>query len=145
MSVLSELTLRPAVPAEHALIFATWIRTQNGTPFAKAIRWSVYARGLHHVIEALLEHVVVAEYRGIVVGYAALEPDVVHYVFVKDPYRGKGIAKRLLGELLERRDVRFSHLPAHWRKVKIPSSWTFDPFAAWLAEKGRDPCTPSPD
>jgi GNAT superfamily N-acetyltransferase len=60
------------------------------------------------------------------VGWAAVEGDVLHYVYVKQEARRLGVAKTLLGGLELH---RYSHKP---RFVTPPRDWTYNPFLGVL-------------
>lgn len=50
----------------------------------------------------------------------------VHYVFVKELYRREGIARSLLGDLLDEVNVQYSHVS---HQAKAPSGWVYNPVA----------------
>lgn len=131
-----DVTIRPAREDEHALIYSAWINTQHQSRVRKLMSPRTHDRGLHRLIEGLLQCPITtayaAEYEGIAIGFAVItSDDILHYVFVKEPYRRQGVARQLLdcGRI-----KRITHKPEEHRNIPIPSSWVYDPFAAWAPE-----------
>lgn len=59
----------------------------------------------------------------LVLGWALLEPPVLHYVLVRKALRGNGIARALLAnETIDRYSHRSKHLD------RFPAGWHFNPF-----------------
>lgn len=139
-----DVTIRPAREDEHALIYSAWINTQHQSRVRKLMNPRAHDAGLHRMIERLLAgkatSVRVAEYEGIAIGFAVLswrlqngvDDTTLHYVFVKEPYRRQGVARMLV----DRAGTigRITHKPEEHRNIPIPSSWVYDPFAAWAPE-----------
>ncbi len=65
---------------------------------------------------------------------------IVYFLFVRDECRRLGIARALLGELPERRDVIFTTRPSHvrdgeqWKRspLPIPRAWRYVPRAQFV-------------
>lgn len=95
---------RPAEKPDLAFIFSSWLKSFRESEFAKGIPTSLYYREHHRLIERLLERaqVLVAcnpESPSQIYGWICFERSrarVIHYVYVKQPFRELGIAKRLL-------------------------------------------------
>ena len=110
-------SVRRAVPDDLGFIFSTWLKHyKQHSDLTKHITNSVFYVKYHKIIEKLLAKslVVVAHPPGrpeVILGYAALEmltPPVVHWVYVKGPWRRFGIA-RLLLEGLDVAHCSFTH------------------------------------
>lgn len=145
-----DVTIRPAREDEHALIYSAWINTQKSCKARALMHPKKHDEGLHRLIGRVLSRkttaVYVAEYEGIVAGFLVCEPaqDLVHYAFTKEPYRRQGVmhelmTSALIGPIESWRapadpPVRYTHKPEEHRNIPIPSSWVYDPFAAWAPE-----------
>jgi GNAT superfamily N-acetyltransferase len=99
------IQIRYAGKEDEAFIFATWLNSYRKSGFARNIRSSVYFPNHHKLVTALVgkSMVVVAtnpEDDAHIYGWACaevgMEMPIVHYVFVKELYRGFGIGKKLL-------------------------------------------------
>ena len=93
---MSDVTIREWIPAEHALVYSTWIRSSG----ARGPRECARERAL---IEMLLRRgavvrVAVWEDSALVLGWACVEGEVCHAVYTKMVYRGSGIARMLLAD-----------------------------------------------
>lgn len=100
------ILLREGRASDHPFVFASWIKSFRFSAFAKHIPHDDYCRGQHDVVEELLARarLVVAalpEDEDAILGYAVLEPDVLHYVFVKERFQRFGIGAQLVRELPE--------------------------------------------
>jgi hypothetical protein len=91
------ITLRPAIPDDLQFIVSGWSSSYRmsrdcTTPMA------LYARQKHEEVRYYLDHsaeVIVAE-GSVLQGFIAFErPDYVFYVYVPQPFRGRGIARQL--------------------------------------------------
>ena len=94
---------------------------------------SVYFALYEPIVKQLLARSTVAvatlpENPDVVLGWMAIEDDVLHYLLVKPRWRKLGIAKWLLGQLGDINAV-FTHRPAPTVASRlIPASWSFDPM-----------------
>jgi GNAT superfamily N-acetyltransferase len=126
------VVLRPYRPSDEACVFKSWLET-----FRKGSRCHRHPEGWYYprqrrLISGLLDGgatVVCAAFSGDpdeILGWACYDLretlPIVHYVYVKHAFRGLGIAKQLLGELLQRQCV-FTH---RTRWVKPPKQWIED-------------------
>jgi len=123
--------IRPAEEGDRPFVLASWadsylghaphIRSWTGPdPELQREMVRAYRRRLSHATEVM--EILVASHqedKGVLFGFVArdfqvdLEIPVMHYIFVKEPYRGLGIAKRLMegaGLLYDRLAV------THWTR-----------------------------
>ena len=124
---------------DMGFIFSTWLKHyKQHSAITKNISNSVYYAKQHRIIERILARslTVVAhppEQPAVILGYAVLEmarPNIIHWVYVKGPWRRFGIAKALLGGL------DYTHCSfSHWTHDIDPfrNRWpqaVYDPFLA---------------
>ena len=137
------MVIRDGVEGDYPFIFATWLNHFRESPVGKLPTKDVYFREQHRVIERLLARSKVlvaanpdADFHmfGWLVGEHSKIGAIVHYAFVKSPFRKAGIAKKLLQTLeeIEESEVAwFTHLPDQpARALRLKPSATYDP---WLA------------
>src|SRR5436309_249818 len=93
---------RPGTDADWPFVFATWLRCYRySSAFAKPIPEEVFFRFHHAVIQRILSRGAslriahLADEPGVILGYLVTEPGVVHFVYVKKPFRRNGIARSL--------------------------------------------------
>lgn len=149
--------IRAGKETDVPYVVSTWVDSYASTPWAADIRkvwqlglYTVHDRGdlaksdpyqvLHRrfVVRLLartgVEVRVAAwdEDPNVIAGWCCVEPDAVHYVYVRNKFRRDGVARRLLGPELESKSARrYSHLPAPAAdlapsKLPIPEGWTYD-------------------
>lgn len=105
--ILSELKFGEAHPEEYALVFDSWSRSFQKSPWAGCIPNHLYAQvsrqASAEIIDrgafVLVAYVELPDLPRRVVGYAVMEPGVLHWLFVKHDYRGLGIGKALLSHV----------------------------------------------
>jgi len=71
-----------------------------------------------------------------IIGYIIFEPNVVHYLFVKEAFRNLGIAKELIGQALAgKMEFTYTSRTHHIREIikKYPGI-TFNPFKLYKKE-----------
>jgi len=100
------IPLRPAVETDLGLIFSSWLKSYWATrpPEMTAVASGLYFsdQGHHGVIErilgrtgAIVAHV--PDDPDTIMGWACIEDDCLHYVYVREIWRRKGVAKALVG------------------------------------------------
>ena len=138
---LPEHVIRPFVDGQDDnLIFDSWMRQ-----IARAWPSSRWPRDVWHghrvaVRRALAaSRSIVASYPQspiVIYGYACggLTEEghqVLHMVYVRDPWRGRGLATRLIREVLPHfRDARtyYTHIPRSARRLERPWNMTYHPY-----------------
>lgn len=107
---------------------------------AGAKRWragETYWAGQRRLIALLVasSNVTVAEADdGLLDGWIvrAWGPPVLHYLYVRQPARGQGIARALIADLHEQ-PARFTAWPRGLDARRLPVRWAFDPYALMVA------------
>lgn len=121
MDVIEIREFRPE--EDQAFIFSSWLRTyKHHSYFAKRIKHALFFKGHHAVIEHILEKptttVAIACPKGdldTILGYLVYEPakesrPVIHFVFVKEPFRRMGMAKTLFkSQHIDINNIFFTH------------------------------------
>ncbi len=109
--------IRHARDTELNLVRDSWIGSYRRVSWASRVPAEIYDAGMRAMIDRTLEHagVLVAESRGVVLGWACYDDSRLHYVYVKNRWRRLGIAKAL---------VRGAPRVARWW---LPGPW--DDFA----------------
>jgi hypothetical protein len=93
--------IRPARPLDIPFIYETWLKSyKHDSAFGKSVRSSVFFPAYGEVIDNILlsSTTIIAchpEEPDIILGYLVYSPTILHYVFVKEAFRGLGIARTL--------------------------------------------------
>ncbi len=129
---------RPMVADDAAFIFDSWLKSYRDSEFAMRVRGPLYRAQQHDLIEKLLRrgHGVVAadaEEPWHIVGYVAGEAfgalTCIHYLYVKQNFRRKGIARKLYDfASLGASAVQHSHDTDDGRKVAKRLGSVFNPY-----------------
>lgn len=110
--------IRPAIPADEAFVFDSWLNSYRNSPFSKNIRTTLYFEEHRKLIQRICAKATVIcavnpEDGNHIYGWACAEPEhplpVIHYVFVKDLYRGFGVARLLIRELKVSSKFAYTH------------------------------------
>lgn len=100
---------RPLIPADRPFVIATWSSSYKSSPYAGILFTDDYATVMHATINRVLDRpettTLLACDRddrdflyGYIVGELADTP-IIHYAYVKTPYRRSGIARGLLAAI----------------------------------------------
>ncbi len=102
MSNLLIRTLRPSDP-EMAFVNSSWLRSYNENRLGPPMNYGVYRDAHTRFMQSLANR---SEVRAVqfedvdeVLGYALVENDVCHFVYVKSPYRRQHLATALLRDV----------------------------------------------
>jgi ribosomal protein S18 acetylase RimI-like enzyme len=108
--ILSELKFDQAEPEELALVFDSWARSFQKSPWAGCIPNHLYAQVSRQASAEIIDRgaLVLVAYVQLpnerrVVGYSVSEPEhgTLHWLFVKHDYRRLGVGRALLDETLK--------------------------------------------
>jgi hypothetical protein len=115
----ADFDIRPGAPDDQAFIFTTWLKCMSReSDFAKHILPDLFMRTHHGVAERALDRssVHVAHAMGeesVILGYLVTEGSggMVHFAYVKRPFRRSGIFRALLDSAgVDTDRCRFTHL-----------------------------------
>jgi len=107
--------IRPPKPEDLSFIYSTWLNSFYYDSWTKSIRKSVYFNNYKKVLDRLLNETVISiacliEDDSVILGYMVSEPEIIHYVYVKEAFRKMGIAKSLAKELFDdEKGFEFTH------------------------------------
>ncbi len=123
------ITIRVATPDDIPFILSTWLRgLRYGCELFELIPDAIYYQRYKQVIEAILakSEVRVAtlpDDASVIVGYAVLAPDVLHWVYVKQAWRKLGVARQLVPAV---RSV--THITKVGQKILSGKPIEYNPF-----------------
>lgn len=129
-------TLRPLNrddEQELNLVYAGWMRTYGRSFDARhGLETPVLFRMLTPVIRRLVEAstITVACDHDAVLGWVAIEGELLHYVCVKSRWQRLGVATHLLEGFVPRA-MRYSHMTADGLRLRTslaPKDWTYSPM-----------------
>jgi hypothetical protein len=132
--MLEEIKTRPFKAEDKAFVMSTWLKGQYyGHPYFSEMNKAAYNSQYGAYIEALLSKseikVVVACLRedpDVILGYAVLGPATLHWCYVKEPWRTKGIA-RLLTQ--PEPITAFTGFTKSGKAIAKRRGWSFNPWA----------------
>ena len=136
--ILSELKFDEAQPEEYALVFDSWARSFQKSPWAGCIPNHLYAQVSRQASAEIIDRgaFVLVAYVELpngtrrVVGYAVTEPGVLHWLFVKHDYRRLGIGKALLARVTAAFSSDAPWVYTYRTRASAPflgSAWKWDP------------------
>jgi GNAT superfamily N-acetyltransferase len=140
---MAEFAIRSHTLTDLALVFSSWLRSM---PPARDVSRDVHFRGQHALIEAILARpgallrvACVPDDPEVILGWACVEhaphdasghPSLVHFAYVKDAFRRRGIARALLADVAPR--CRYTHRPhsVDVHALHLAHVAVYDPCAA---------------
>ncbi len=98
------IVTRLATPDDISFIYATWLRSyRNDSPATKYIGTELFYKQHEKLLDNLLgastTKVIIAcdtQDHELIFGYMAFEPGILHFIYVKKPFRHMGIMHQLL-------------------------------------------------
>lgn len=91
--------VKPAEPAEHALVIDAWVRSFRNSKYAGNIANDEYPVAARNTVNRLVDRSTVDVVRasnGRVMGFIVVEGTVLHYIYTKRWHRKGGVARALL-------------------------------------------------
>lgn len=131
--------LRPMRESDRHYVLSSWLRSYQECPEFRGLRRAVYFAIYEPLVKAMLARstVAVATLPGaedIVIGWMAVEDDLLHYVLAKPRWRKLGVARWLLESMADI-PVTYTHAPPLGLLAKVPGSWTYDPMRRWERQR----------
>ncbi len=98
------LHIRPGEFDDLPFIYSTWLKGLRwGNPYFKQIDQDSYFKGQHRIIEGVLKNpatnvsvMCTKDELGVIIGYAVSTGKTLHFVYLKQEWRGQGLAKDLV-------------------------------------------------
>ena len=142
-----EIALRTGSPSDEAFIFSSWLQSywDGLMRYDQAIAKNIYFTGQHALIECAFRRrgceIVVATPHdnpsvilGWLLGERMLDGHVIHYLYVKEPFRRFGIARGMLSSIGRGfASLTYTHTTKRWQQIikRYPDA-VFNP---WLLGK----------
>jgi len=105
---------REMTPEDRPFVASSFIRSFRKSPYVGLIPAQLYQPVYGAIVDGILDRsrTMVSfnhENQKQTFGFVTFDPDVLHYVYVKRPFRNMGIAGRLLTQAGFSRDTRFRY------------------------------------
>lgn len=129
--------IRRAIPGDFNFIMNSWTESYRRSTFAKLIPKYTFHTNHHDLMEKTMERAnilcaVSKDDPNQIFGWVCFEPltdvKVLHYIYVKHPFRDLGIAQKLLELSTGIDTVTFSHLPEGNLGKILFTSGKYDPY-----------------
>lgn len=144
-----EIAIRSYDNADVGFIFNSWLKSFRESPTVRRVPNSVYYENHHSLIDTILassrSQLLVAcnpedanEIYGYVVAEYFEERTVVHWVYCKQKFRQKGVARQLMGKILEGAEEGLPIFYTHYTKAvdreihNKAGAIIYDPYILWL-------------
>jgi len=129
--------IRQATQSDLNFITSNWLKQYRGSIFARNMSKDIYFKNYNKILNQRLidsVNIVVCDKEDpyVIHGFASVErPNIIHYIFVKNHFRGYGVGKRLFVESLRildnPSDIIHSHLPK-FKKFPKDIDFIYNPF-----------------
>jgi GNAT superfamily N-acetyltransferase len=141
------VTVRAMRASDEAFVYSSWLRSYEDSDWAKS-RWAApYRKTQSALIEQLVESNLVYVVEAVDGTPGGLDLDgwicgwpeaLVHYVFVRQSARGRGVARELLGALQidKTTPAVYTHHARLLDLRRVPGAWRFDKGSLML-RKGK--------
>lgn len=122
--------IRPITEADRAFIFASWLKgLRYGNSWYELIDKDLYFKVYNSIINQLLHRsetkiACLKEDPSVILGYAVIEKNRLHWLHVKKAWRKIGIARSLVPSNI----TTVTHLSEVGRVIFLKKNWIFDPF-----------------
>ena len=132
MKLTNQLKIRQFRPEDEGFVYSSWLNNYWGSHNHDMTK-TVFMAGHHNVIEKILQRegieILIAaniDDDEQILGYLVREGNVLHYLYVKSPFRRSGISAALLEEADFSQPVILSHKTVYCDYLKIKT--TFNPY-----------------
>lgn len=134
----SKITFRPIRDTDVNFILATWLKTYKYSGDLPArVRDSEYFSTYEPILKELLSRATVTvacliDDPDVVIGYVCYEPEMLHWVHVKESWRNLGLAKLLVVKSGVSETARFTHWTQPMKSIvnKYPT-FIFNPWGIY--------------
>lgn len=128
------ISVRDAVPADDSFILSTWLKRLYHDNDEKSYIGEMNSDDFYLNYEKVIKYILkkpavwvriacLKDDPDVIVGYAVIEKNILHWVYTKKGWRELGIAKKLVPPYI----THFTHLTDTARIIK-PKEWIFNPF-----------------
>lgn len=145
---MAEITFREANNSDIPFLTSSWLKSYRDAPAVRGVPNKVYYYFHHKVLEELISRgmVLVLHYEHTpdqILGWVCYETYdsamLLHYMYIKKSFRGFGLARKVLEEILDRENppvVLYTHkttdiFPIE-RKLR-DKGWVFHPYMLWTS------------
>lgn len=132
---MAEIILRPGIiPEDAGFVFSSWLKSYYGnSPHNTWIPKKIYQKEQAIIITKLLNRsdlsiAAMSEDERIIIGYLVYEKGIIHYVYIKEPFRGLGIGKKLIQENGFFDKTKVTHLTHKGRKIQLKAGFIYSPY-----------------
>lgn len=131
-----ELQIRNFHPTDESFIFDSWAKSFfEDSPFCKYLTHHEFQQQHIPIIGHLMRRAqirILSEKASpeLIVGYIVFQPYRLHYLYIKEVFRGMGLAKKLIQFHEESliRGSRVTHLTLHGRKLQKRYGFIYSPY-----------------
>jgi len=131
--------IRPALPDDMRFVTSSWLKSFANSDFARLLTpneiWErheasdAYYDAERIIIAACLERSVtlIADTPGMIDGWLVCEPGILHYAYVRQSARGRGVARALMSAagITRATDIEYTHRSRGLTPAKVPKLWRY--------------------
>lgn len=140
---MEEILLRQLTADDIPFLYDSWLNSYRDSPFfSKKIRSSIFFKFHRKIVSKLLEksQVIIAaakEDPDIIIAYIVFDETkrILHYVYVKEPFRHLGIASKLLDIAALHKMELATHFTIKGEKIAKKLHLRYCPYFGELYEK----------
>lgn len=137
MSELDDvLARRNGNDQDFSYVIKSWINSYRSSPIARSLRDCYFLSWKRvvseHLRTATMSLAVLRDDPFVIIGYVVYEPSgaatlpsTVHYVYVRDDWRRRGVARWMLEPMSLSEGTQYTHTPNP--VITIPKGWQFAP------------------
>lgn len=132
---MEEIIVRDLIPSDDsAFVIDSWLRSYYGhSYFAQEISKAMFFKNHAEVVKRFLlrgsvKLAVKREDPDVILGYIAFEKNKVHYVYIKESFRGFGLCRKLLQENNFFDGTTITHLTLRTKKVQLKMGYIYCPY-----------------
>ncbi len=132
---MEEIVVRDLIPSDDsAFVIDSWLRSYYGHSFfTQEIPKAVFFRAHSEIIKKFLirgtvKLAVKREDPDIILGYIAFEDKKLHYIYIKENFRGFGLCRKLLLENGFFDGTIITHLTLRTKKLQMKMGYVYCPY-----------------